>query len=83
MSPPSPPLRVRRGGRLTETVILKSKEEKLSVRASLFCTGFFGYLQEGALASLQREGEKPEEGKCSSLERMRGQAIRWNTSSVG
>lgn len=67
MSPPSPPLRVRRGGRLTETVILKSKEEKLSVRASLFCTGFFGYLQEGALASLQREGEKPEEGKGVSF----------------
>ena len=48
---------------MTETVILKSKEKELSVRASLFCTRFFGYLQEGVLASLKREGEKPEEGK--------------------
>ena len=59
-----PPLSVRRGGRLTERVILKSKEKEPSVRASLFCTVFFGYLQEGALAYLQREGEKPEEGKA-------------------
>lgn len=60
---PHLPPRVRRGGRLTETVILKSKEKELSVRASVFCTKFFGYLQEGALASLKRVGEKPEEGK--------------------
>lgn len=41
-----------------------------------------------ALARKGRTGldgsfKKPEEGKCSSLERVGGQAIRWNTSSVG
>lgn len=49
--------RVMRGGRLTETVIFKSEGKKVS--AILFCTSCFGYLQKGALASLQREGERP------------------------
>lgn len=53
--------RVMRGGRLTETVIFKSEGKKVS--AILFCTSCFGYLQKGALASLQREGDSPRKKK--------------------
>ena len=69
--------RAKRGGRLTETTILKSKGKERS--ASPFCTSFFRYLEKEALASLQSKGREACGRKRSSLPWIELRGGLWET----